>query len=120
MSTPSSRRTDGGFTLAEVLIAIALLGVAGISATALLAQLTNSTIDGRTDVTCHATAVAVMESLLVRDYDQLLAGTTTGTSPAGVAWTVTISDEATSLRRLDVAAVQDDRTVRIETLVADR
>lgn len=120
MSTRASDRRAGGFSLAEVLIALAVLGVAGITATALLAHLTEANVDGRSDVTGHATAAAVIESLLTHDYDELVEGTQTGTSVDGVGWTLTVSEESTGLRRLRVDAVDGDRTVRLETLVADR
>ena len=118
MRASSAHRS--GFSLAEVLIALAVLGVAGITATALLAQLTRANVDGREDVTGHTTAVAVMESLLVRDYADLAIGSTTGTSANGVDWTVTISAETSRLRRLRVDAISGGRPVTLETLVADR
>lgn len=120
MSTRASDRDERGFTLAEVLIALFVLGVAGITASALLAQLTKANVDGRDEVLRHATAVAVMESLLVEDYADLGVGSATGTSATGVDWTVTISAESAGLRRLQVEAISDDRAVVLETLRADR
>lgn len=120
MSTPVSRSDDRGFTLAEVLIALAVLAVVGITATALLAQLTTANVDGRDEVLRHATAVAVMESLLVQDYADLDVGASSGTSGTGIDWTTTISDESAGLRRLTVAVTSDGRSVVLETLRADR
>lgn len=124
MNTRASRsergRDSGGFTLTEVLIGITVLGVAGIAASALLAQMTVAGVDGRQEVVRHATAVAVMESLLVQDYDDLGLGTSTGTSGSGVDWTVTISSEGTGLRRLNVEAGSDGRLIVLESLRSDR
>lgn len=121
MSTrASSTRDSAGFTLAEVLIALTLLAVAGIAAVGLLATLSRSSVDGRTQVMLHATAVAVMESLLVRDFDQLAVTTAGGSSVGGIAWTVAISDEGPRLRRLAVAVVDDGRSLTLETLRSDR
>ncbi len=121
MSTRASRDPgSAGFTLAEVLIALALLAVAGITAVGLLATLSRSSVDGRTQVVLHATAVAVMESLLVRDFDTLPIATTSGSAADGTAWTIAITDESAGLRRLSVAVVSDGRSLTLESLRSDR
>ena len=120
MSTRVSRTGARGFTLAEVLIALAVLGVAGITATSLLAHLTTASVDGHTDVRRHVAATAVMESLLAHEYDELATGSSSGTREGGEDWTATVSDEATDLKRLRVDVTSDGRTVTLETLVSDR
>lgn len=121
MSTRGSSPADAaGFTLAEVLIALALLAVAGIATVGVLGTLARSSVDGRTQVTLHATATAVMESLLVRDFDQLAVATASGTSPNGIAWTVAITDESPRLRRLAVSVVDDGHTLTLESLRSQR
>jgi len=101
-------------------VGITVLGVVGIAASALLAQMTVASVDGRDEVVRHAMAVAVMESLLVQNYDDLSVGTSTGTSSSGVEWTVTISSEGTGLRRLNVEADSGGRNVVLESLRSDR
>lgn len=121
MSTRASRDPgSAGFTLAEVLIALALLAVAGIAAVGLLATLSRSSVDGRTQVMLHATAVAVMESLLVRDFDALPVAATSGSAADGIAWTIAITDESAGLRRLSVAVASDGRSLTLESLRSDR
>ncbi len=118
---PSSRRHDRrGFTLVEVLLALSLLAAAGVAAVGLLTQLARSSHHTGTEVEVHTTAVAVIESLLTRDWSALAPTTATGISAGGVAWTLTVADEATDLRRLTVDARADGAGVVLQTLVSNR
>ena len=120
MITRASDRRDPGFTLAETLIALTVLGVAGFTATALLAHLARTTVDSREDVRRHALAAAVMESVLTVDYVDLDLTTTAGVGPDDETWTVTVSDEDDDLKRIRVEVDGGGRTTRLETLISDR
>ena len=115
---PISRQS--GFSLAEVLLALGLLGGAGITIVGLWTVLTNSNVQARDDVRAHATAVAVMESLLTREYDELAVGSLAGVDADGIAWNLDIRDAATSLREIEVTAGNDDTSARLSTLISDR
>lgn len=120
MSTPASRSTESGFSLAEVLVALALLAAAGLSAVGLLGHLTERGVDAHDEVGAHARAVAVMESLLVHDFAELVPGTHTVAGVDGGDGTVRVSAVDARLRRLEVEVLADDRPVVLRTLVSDR
>lgn len=68
----------------------------------------------------HARATAMMESLLVRDFDTLAVAQSSGASPDGLTWVVGISEEAPSLRRLSVTISRGGRDLVLECLRAPR
>lgn len=111
---------DAGFSLAEVLIAVGLLGVAGITVVGLMTVLFDSTVQAREDVQAHATAVAVMESLLTHTYDELPVGSSSGTDPTGVPWTAQIGSKASRLRVIEVVADDGLGYAELSTLISDR
>lgn len=121
MSTRGSRSGDAaGFTLVEVLLALALLAAAGIAAVGTLGVLSKSSEDGRERVTMHVRASAMLESLLVRDFHTLAVTESSGATPDGLAWEVRISDEAPNLRRLSVTVSHEGRDLVLESLRAPR
>ena len=101
-------------------MAIALLGLLAIGTSALLGQLVDGTDRKRSELRAETRAVAVMESLLTREYAALPVGTGNGTGPLGVSWSVEIFQEQADLRRLRVVAVEDDRRSVVETLISNR
>jgi prepilin-type N-terminal cleavage/methylation domain-containing protein len=122
MSTQASRRKldQSGFSLAEVLLAMFLLGLLAIGVSALLTQLVGGNDRSRIRLEARARAIAVAESLLTRDYATLATGTTNGTGPLGVDWSLSISQEAPNLRRIAVLATKSGESSRVETLVSNR
>ena len=114
------RLSGAGFSLAEVLLAIVLLGLLAIGASALLTQLVGASDVRRSELLTETCSIAVMESLLTHDYSALATGSSNGTDPLGVEWTAMISQESPRLRRITVTADQDGETTRLETLISDR
>ncbi len=122
MSTRGSDRcrSCAGFSLAEVLLAIFLLGMIAVGISALLGQLVGSNDTDLARLQSRTQAVAVMESLLTQDYSQLGLGTVSDSSPSGMSWTITVSQEAPGLRKLVVVSTAQGESCRLESMTADR
>jgi prepilin-type N-terminal cleavage/methylation domain-containing protein len=122
MSTRDSDPTNArsGFSLVEVLLAVMLLGLIAVGISALIGQLVGNSDRDQARVTSRVQAVAVMESVLTRDYADLGPGTSSGTRFADTSWELTVSQESPRLKRLRVTAETRGETTELETLVADR
>jgi len=109
-----------GFSLAEILMAVALLGSAGIAVSGLFTVLVSSTVQAREELRVEAAAVAVMEEVLSRPYDELEVSVETGRDDLGIDWAVYVTQEDDHLRRIAVTATDGRVEASLETLFSDR
>lgn len=117
------RTRDGGFSLTEVLLAMALLAMVGVGAVSLLAGLTEHSTTLRDRTVCQALVVERLERSLVGGYDGLTVGSTTEDPIAGfdrfVAVT-TVSNATARLRRVRIVVRSTTASDSLETYLCQR
>lgn len=112
-----------GYSLIEVLMAIALLGALVVGASSLLSFVSHHTNGTRSSMTAHLLAVERMEETLWANYNSLHEGTDIESPISGYATfssSVEIVDEGPSLKRVIVTVTGDGSEAVLETLLADR
>jgi len=116
-------QNQGGFSLLEVLIAIAIFTIGFAAVWKLQIQAVNSNATGR-DLTEAATlAASSTEDLLGLDYfDAALddgSHTTTGQPPYSIAWNVNEDDDIAGLKKIALDVDWGHRNVMLVTYVVD-
>ncbi len=112
-----------GFSLAEVLLAVALLALIGIASTGLIGGLTKGSVRTRDRVLAHGLAAERMENALAGGYATLSLGSSSESSITGFEGFQARRDvfqEATDLRRVKVVVWSPTAADSLETLVANR
>ena len=130
-SPSAGLRSESGFTLIEIMIAIAILaiGILGLMAMQLTAAKSNT--QARKVTESAAWAADEFERLLLVDYDDLAAGATTPPEsmlndaaipadtyrgPYSVTYNVTEDDPIVNVKRIDVTVAWNDGSGRSTTL----
>lgn len=118
---PASR--SDGFTLAEVLVAIALLGAMAVGITGLFNGVVSASARSRDTMVGHLLASDGMETCLDQGFASLSPGTTVEQDPAGYdgfARRTIISTEKADLLRIKVWAGSSLGADSVETFLASR
>jgi len=118
---PASR--PDGFTLAEVLVAIALLGAMAVGVTGLFNGVVAPSARSRDTLVGHLLATDGMEQCLDQGFASLAPGTTVEPDPAGYdgfSRRTTITTEKADLLRIKVWAGSSLGADSVETLLASR